>query len=352
MNMTYVMESEIYSQPEILDNLVKTYIKNYCVMIDIPIDVSRISIIASGSSYNAGCFAKCFFQNISGVETSVNYASEIANSDFVNFDKNTLYIFISQSGKSSDVVNSFNKVKPCGAKTISITNNRESVLHNEADFAFDINAGREYAVAATKTFSASVLMLWILAVKIAQNKHIDVSEEVKNIYMLKEDIEHSVKDLDNIDSAVKLLSGLKDFSIAGLGEYYPLAREASLKIKETCYINTGSYPMGEFVHGHFALLNKSKVFLTFIVHDAKQNELDLLNKILTTYKTKSIVVSDLYEDYNCDMLIKFNKTNSKIATILSLIMIIQILAFKMAVRLKRNVDKPNGLNKIVEDKRV
>ena len=151
-------------------------------------------------------------------------------------------------------------------------------------------------------------MLWILAVKIAQNKHIDVSEQVKNIYMLKEDIEHSIKDLDNIDSSVKLLSGLKDFSIIGLGEYYPLAREASLKIKETCYINTSPYPTGEFVHGHFALLNKSKVFLTFITHDASENELALLNKILKTYKTKSLVISDLYEDYNCDILIKFNKT--------------------------------------------
>ncbi len=352
MNMTYVMESEINSQPEILDSLVKTYIKNYCVMLDIPIDIKKISIVASGSSYNAGCFAKYFFENISGIETSVNYASEVANSDFSNFDKSTLYVFISQSGKSSDVVNSFNKIKQCGAKTLSITNNSESILHNEADFPIDIKAGREYAIAATKTFSASVFMLWIIAVKIAQNKHIDISEEIKNIYMLKNDIEHSIKDIDNIDTASKLLSSLSDFSVIGLGSYYPLAREASLKIKETCYINTCPYPMGEFVHGHFALLNKSKVFLTFITHDAKENELALLDKILKTYKTKSVVISDLYEDYDCDILVKFNKNNSKIATILSLIIIVQIMAFKIAKRLKRNVDKPNGLNKVVTEKQV
>ena len=77
---------------------------------------------------------------------------------------------------------------------------------------------------------------------------------------------------------------------------------------------------------------------------------NLLKKIIKTYKTKSILISDEYEDYDCDMLIKFPKTQSRISKIISLIIVIQLLALKMATKLKRNVDKPIGLNKVVDNK--
>ena len=80
MNMSYMMEMEIKSQSEIIESLVKKYIVNYCVLMDIPLEISKISIIASGSSYNAGVFGKYFFESIPNVETSVEYASEVANS--------------------------------------------------------------------------------------------------------------------------------------------------------------------------------------------------------------------------------------------------------------------------------
>ncbi len=348
MNMSYVMETEIYSQGQIVEDLIKKYVINYCVLMDIPIEINRISIIAAGSSYNAGIFGKCFFEKISNVETSVNFASEIANSTFSNFDKNTLYILISQSGESIDTVCAMNKIKESGAKVLCITNNLESTMYKNADYKFDINAGREKAIAATKTYSATVVMLWLIAVKIAQNKHIDISQETKNIYSIRNNFDAFIKDIDNIDFAAKFLSKRKSFSILGLGYNYALSLEAALKIKETSYIATSAYPMGEFIHGHFALLNKENTFLTFVNGDCSETELKLLDKIINTYKSKSVVVSDVYEDYNCDILIKFNAGQSKIATILNMIVLVQLLAFKIAVRLKKNVDNPKGLNKVVK----
>lgn len=347
MNMSYMMETEINSQSEILGNLIEKYILNYCVLMDIPLKISRIVIVGSGSSYNAGLFGKSFFENISDVETNVEYASEIANSNFDNFSSDTVYIFVSQSGKSEDVIEAFKKAKNMGAKTFAITNNKDSYLYENADYKFDIMADREYAIAATKTFSATVLMLWIIAVKIAQNKHFDVSDETKNIYSLKNDIDAAIKDIDNIDIAVKFLAKQKGFSIIGLGENFALAKETALKIKETCYINTGAYPMGDFLHGHYALLNKSNVLLTFITSYTAENEFNLYKKIISNYKTKVVLISDGYEDYNSDILIKFKKAESKIVNILCMIVVIQLLAFKMAVKLRHNVDKPKGLNKVV-----
>lgn len=348
--MSYMMESEINSQAEIIENLINRYILNYCVLIDIPLCINRIVLIASGSSYNAALFGKYFFENISNIEASCEYASEIAHSNFTNFDKNVLYVFISQSGNSVDTVLAMEKIKEQGLKTLCITNNENSKLYNECDYKFDIKAGLEYAIAATKTFGASVVMLWIIALKIAQNKQIDVTSHIENIGSIRKNIEDAISDIENLDLVSKILSKQQGFSICGYNEKFPIALEASLKIKETCYINTCAYPLGEFIHGHFALLNKSNVLLTFLTSDCTNLERNLLKKILKTYKAKSIVVSDTYDDYDCDILLKFPKCQSKIATIVSMIIVVQMLAFKTALRLKRNVDKPQGLNKVVDDK--
>ena len=80
--MSYVMEAEINSQGQIIENLINRYVVNYCVLMDIPLDIKRIVIIASGSSYNAGLYGKYFLENIAKVETSVEYASEVANNNF------------------------------------------------------------------------------------------------------------------------------------------------------------------------------------------------------------------------------------------------------------------------------
>ena len=347
MNMSYVMEAEIISQGEIIENLIKRYIVNYSVLMDVPLEIKRISIVAAGSSYNAGVFGKNFFENISQVETNVNYASEVVNSSFKTFDKDTLYILISQSGESVDTVAAMKKIKQAGAKVLCITNNLNSTMYKEADYKFDIMAGREQAIAATKTFSASVVMLWLISLKIAQNKHIDISEETKNIYLFRENFELFLKDIDNIDLAAKFLSKKKTISIVGMGLFYALSLETALKIKETSYINTTAYPLGDFIHGHFAVLNKENTILTFALNDIRDIELKLIEKIQKTYKTKTVIVSDEYEDYNADILIKFQKGQSKIATIVNMIALIQLLALKIAIRLRRNVDNPKGLNKVV-----
>ena len=230
-----------------------------------------------------------------------------------------------------------------------ITNNLCSILHEKSDYKFYLDVGTEEAIAATKTYSATVVMLWLIALKIAQNKHIDIGEETKNIYSIKQSIDAVIADTDNLDYAAKFISKQNSISITGFGPFYPLSREASLKIKETSYINSASYPMGEFIHGHFAVLNESNVLLTFITNNASKKEIELLNKILKTYKTKTVLISDSYEDYNSEILIKIPQGQSRIATLMNMIITVQLLALKIAISLKRDVDNPKGLVKVVKD---
>ncbi|MBQ8635494.1 SIS domain-containing protein [bacterium] len=348
--MSYVMETEINSQGAIIENLINRYVVNYCVLMEVPLSVKRIVIVASGSSYNAGIFGKYFFENIAKVPVSVEYASEFIASSFSEYDKEILYIFLSQSGLSVDTVEAMKRVSEFGAKTLCITNNLHSTMYSLADYKFFIDAGIEQSIAATKTYSATVVMLWLIAVKIAQNKHLDVADETKDIYSIKRNIEATLNSIDNIELAAKTLSKTDGFAVFGLGYNYALALEAALKIKETSYINTSVYPSGDFVHGHYALLNKTKAFLTFLTSDSGEYEKNILNKVLKTYKARSIVVSDVYEDYGCDILVKFQKGHSRIATIVNMILVIQVLALKIAIKLKRDVDKPNGLVKVVDSK--
>lgn len=346
------MELEINSQGEIIENLVNRYIRNYCVLADIPLVISNIVIVASGSSHNAGMFGKYFFEEIAQTKTSVEFASEFAYSKLINYDKDTLFIFISQSGASSDTVVSMQKIQQKGYKTLCITNDSDSIIYKTADYKFDIEAGVERAIAATKTFSATTTMLWILALKIAQNNHLDISEEVLNIRLIRRNIEDTISNLYNLDLASKYIAQHGAISICGFEQYYPLALEAALKIKETGYIDTHAYPIGEFIHGHFAILNKSKLFMTFLTKNSPKAQKDFLRKIISTYKVRSIVVSDVYEDYDCDILVKFPAAQSKIATILNMIVTMQLLAFQVAMRLKRDIDKPLGLDKVVIDKEI
>ena len=343
-----MMEFEINSQVSVINDLINNYIKNYCILLDIPLFVNNISIVASGSSYNAGLLGKYFFKNIAHVNCQCEYASEFIEYRGGNYSRDTLYIFISQSGNSFDTLEALKLAKNYKVKTLCITNNSDSEMYKLADYKFDIKAGRELAIAATKTFSASVLMLWIIACKIAQNSHIAINEEMENIYLLSKNMQETINNVDNLDIASKFVSKQRDFSISAFGLYYPIAREAALKIKETSYINTCSYPLGEFIHGHYALLNKSKAFLTILTKDCSEVEINLYNKIIKKYKkTKAIIISDAYDDYDCEILVKIPSSQSKIASVLNIIATIQLLALKTALLLRRNVDKPKGLDKVV-----
>ena len=323
--MTYIMEEEIKSQSEVIGNLIKKYIKDSKLCVPVDAIPKRIMILASGSSYNAGLFGENFFENISQIETEVEYASEFINSKFNNFNPDTFYIFISQSGQSSDSIIAMDKVKKDNVKTLTITNNPDSIMKKNSDYSF------------------------LLALQFAQNKKFDIIPFIKGYEDIEEDIKCAFFNTKNIDKASELLSKQDAFSIVASGINYPIAREAALKIKETSYISTGSYPMGEFVHGHFALLNKLNVFLGFFNSNISENEVKLYRKITSTYKTHSVIVSDGFIE-NCEILVELPKNHSRIAQIFSSIQVLQLLALNIAIALGRDVDKPKGLNKVVENK--
>lgn len=341
------MESEIEETSAVLNNLLDRYIINYAVAIDFPSDFSRIQFIASGSSYNCARLGEKFFEDIADVHCTTQYSSEFLSKKKLKIDPETLYVFVSQSGETYDTMCALKKVVNKGAKAVVITNSKDCSMNTLTPHSVYAAAGIEKSIAATKSFSACVLCLYLCALRVAQNKSKNISQYLHNINSISNDVKNVINEKKEIVGAAKFLAKFKDFPIIGYDYYYILAKEGSLKIKETSYINTNAYALGEFMHGHIALLNKNNTVLTICARDMTRFEYKILRKIKVDYNPKIICITDYDKPLNVKSQIII-KAQSEISRIFCVLVTLQILALEIAKRLHRNIDNPKGLSKVVK----
>lgn len=342
-----MMLKEIYEEPAVFEHLVKKYIKEGRVQECFPVEFNEVKFVASGSSYNCARLGQKFFENIAKLKTSFEYSSEFNSNEDRVINKDVLYFFISQSGETYDTKCALNLVNKKGGHTFALVNNDNSYIFETSEFKMNIEAGVEKSIAATKSFTGGVLCLWLLALCAAQHKGFDIKEYLREVNNIKKDTECVIQNTESLDEAAEILSELKSFPVIGYGYNYVIAKEGALKIKETSYIDVNAYPTGEFLHGHTAILNENSVIVEIFHHNIGEFEQKTLEKIKKDYNPKIIAISDI-EDCNDEFLeVKFQKFNSEIITMLSSVIILQILALKIAKKLNRNVDKPLGLNKVV-----
>ncbi len=336
------MEKEIFEQPQVLDAIVKKYCPNGEILIDFPGNFERIKFIASGSSYNCARLAQKFFCDIGGFEGASEFSSEFLANKNLKIDKNTLYFFISQSGETSDTLAVLNLVQQACAKTFVITNNENSTMQKLSKYGICACAGEENAIAATKSFSACILCAWLCAFKAAGKKPSGLDKLSKNL-------DGILKDTKQIDKCAEFLSAHKSFPLVGSNYCYILAKEGALKIKETSYIDANAYALGEFFHGHIALLNQKNAVVEIFTSDSGEFEIKNLNKIKNNYKPKTVTIADFESNLDGDCKIIFPQFEDDLTKFLAITVILQLLALKIATKLRRDVDKPHGLSKVVKD---
>lgn len=341
------MMDEIKEQPFVFEYLINKYVENGSIGAIFPSNFCEVKFVASGSSYNCACLGQKFFENIAKLKTSFEYSSEFNSNQERAINKDVLYFFISQSGETYDTKCALDLVNKKGGHTFALVNNDNSYIYNNSKFKMNIEAGVEKSIAATKSFTGGVLCLWLLALHSAQTRGVDITGYLKDIKDIKKDTENVIQNTENIEEAAETLSKLKAFPVIGYSYNFVIAKEGALKIKETSYIDVNAYPTGEFLHGHTAILNENSVIVEIFHHNIGEFEQKTLEKIKKDYNPKIIAISDV-ENCNGEFLeVKFQKFNSEIITMLSSVIILQILALKIAKKLNRNVDKPLGLNKVV-----
>lgn len=344
------MEAEIYQQPEILGLILKNYIaEDGYIILNAPVKVDKIVLVASGSSYHCARFAAEVFGVIAEIEARAIYSSEFLLKKIVPHDRNVLYIFITQSGETTDTLSALNKAKQLGMKTMCITNKENSTAWLTADYRINCHAGEEKSVASTKALTAQMLCLYLLAIKYAQIKKLDVTERLNQLKKLPDIIEETLTLTEKIKPFARFLSKYNDILITADGVSYALAKEACLKIKETSYINVMSHILGEFMHGHLAVLNNKKSVLVYVSgEELSYSTIKNLEKIKREYNPPICIIGTSSDRINSTFNIDLDVADD-ILKMFSNVVIIQLLALKIAERLNRNVDKPKGLRKIVTE---
>jgi glutamine---fructose-6-phosphate transaminase (isomerizing) len=260
------MLREIFEQPSTLEATIQRYVAGdeLCAETCAPVLAwlqrvhNKIVIAASGSSRHAGQLAELIIEDLSGIPVDVEYASEYSYRSEKALT-NTAVMVISQSGETADTLAALRKANLIGNETLAITNVDDSTMEREATVSFPTVAGRERAIPATKSFTAQLLNLYLLALMSAVSRDTMDAAELKQrlaeVAALPGQIEIQLRGWEEAMHGVAYqYRAAKNFLFLGRGIHYPIAREGALKLKESAYLHAEGYPSGELKHGPNALV--------------------------------------------------------------------------------------------------
>jgi len=312
-------------------------------------NINKIYIVACGTAMHAGLTAKSLFENICEINTEVDVASEFRyRNPLIN--KNTLCIFITQSGETADTIAALKLAKEKGAKTLAISNVKGSSITREADFVTYTYAGPEIAVASTKAYTCQITLLVELAIYFAEilEKNNVIIEDLKNsVLELPTKLEQILSNIDEIKDFAKEVYNDKNIFFIGRGLDYNTATEGSLKLKEISYIHSEAFYSGELKHGPIALIENNTLVVSILtVPELVDKSLSNIQEVITRGAKTLIITNQNIENYNFTKIIKIPTTNKYLMPILSIIPL-QIFSYYISKNKGLNVDKPRNLAKSV-----
>lgn len=342
------MEHEIFEQSKILEHLINTYVADdESITIEVPQGIEHVVFVASGSSYHCARYGADIFGSIANLEARAIYSSEFLLKAVIPHSDDMLYVFITQSGETSDTNKALIKAKQSGVRTLCVTNKEDSTIWNASDYKVCCHAGVERSIAATKSLTSQMMCVTLLALKFAQVKNFDVENTLNEVLSIPKYVEETYKLQSKIKMVGKFLSKYKNIVVCADGISYALAKEAALKIKETSYLNVASSILGEFMHGHVAVMNNKSALIYILVDDLSYTATKNLNKIKKDYNPPICIMGNKNVKINSTFNINID-CESKIVKYFCVAVMIQLLALEIALKLRRNVDKPHGLDKVVK----
>ena len=352
------MLKEIEEQPEIINTILNSYLNNEAfeqqVLSVLSPNIQDIWFVACGTSYFAGELCLGLLHKYSKINVFNCLASEFE--PFAHkISKDSLVITISQSGETADTISALKAVTLKGAKIISLTNASYSTIANLANLNIDIKAKKERAVASTKAFSASSVVLYLVFLNFLKSRNeINIEDYNKLIQDLKQTPQSASFVINQLKPQIEDMAQIlskKDKAIF-LGKFlnYTIAKEGSLKLKEITYIHSEAIPAGELKHGPLALIEKDFPILS-VFNNANEIENKIISNILETKARGALNINITNEktanienigEYNIYLHAKSNVSFSIGATIA-----LQYLSYFTANIKGLNIDKPRNLAKSV-----
>ena len=342
MNMSKlgeIMMSEIRQTPEIFSKIIANdQITPQLATLISDSNIKSILVLARGTSDNAAHFMKYLVETQLGLPCGLTSPSSVSIYNSELHYENTLVIAISQSGKSTDLVQFAKSSKESGAKLVSITNDFSSPLAQVADFHLSLQAGPEIAVAATKSYSAQLLLSYLLVMKWANKApHVD---------KLVSEAEAAIRQESGIKEVAKNLDLKGDLVVLGRGFAYPNAKEAALKIQETCKVNVHGMSTADYQHGPISALKEdSQVILIAPCCMPGNSMADAVAKIRKITR-KIYWIGSGADVATGEFLLGGSCCADEITSSIVDAILIQELALQLSVANGFNPDAPEGLSKV------
>jgi len=355
----HFMAKEIEEQPITLKNGIKEYIDTKNSDINIysfpwkKNEISSITLIGCGTAYHSCLMAKYWFEELTSLDVNVDIASEFRYRKN-RFKKNTLYVFVSQSGETADTYAALDLCNKNKMKTCAIVNVIESSIARDSEFVLPIHCGIEIGVASTKAFLGQILILYILALKMGllrgDLEKKELSKKIKDLKELPKLVEQTLLTDNKIQNVSNTFNEAKGSMFLGRGFSYPIALEGALKLKELSYMHAEGYPAGEMKHGPLALIEEGMPVVVLAPRDdyykkTISNMQEVIARgakvlLITNKSTDEIVSENIWET------IEVESTNQDLLPFL-LTIPLQKLAYYSALKKGFDIDKPRNLAKSV-----
>ena len=356
---SHFMQKEIFHQPVSIEDTILNFADKKTNSIFLPKNninfnkISNIILVACGTAYHSCMVAKYWIEEITNLPVTIDIGSEFRYRE--NYiDKNSLGLVISQSGETMDTLESLKKFKKYNITTVSIVNVMNSTIARLSDYILPTLAGPEIGVASTKAFTAQLAVLLLLSLHIKNQKKFIKKNKYKNdfksIFNIHKQALSILSNTLNIKKISESLSTSKSIIFIGRGIMYPLALEGALKLKEITYKHCEGYAAGELKHGPLALIEKNIPVIALAPFDKNFNKIMSNVQEVKARGGHIILITDSLglkkAKIYCDQIILMPKSNFLSAPIIYSLPI-QLISYYLAVKLRRDVDKPRNLAKSV-----
>ncbi|AKB19826.1 glutamine--fructose-6-phosphate transaminase (isomerizing) [Methanosarcina sp. WWM596] len=314
--------------------------------------LSRVQILACGTSWHAGLLGKYLFEQLAGIHCDIDICSEYRYRNPV-MNEGTLAIAITQSGETADTLAAVREIMSYNCPTLAITNVVGSTITREANSVLYTRAGPEIGVAATKTFSTQLTLLYLLAVKFALVRGKLSPDYVKGFITEIRKVPGEIQQILNQKEAIKEcaegFARSKNYFFLGRHLNYPIALEGALKLKEISYVHAEGFAAGELKHGPIALLDEETPVVAIATRGQTYEK--MLSNIKEVKARDAFVIAvadskDTEIGKYADVILRIPQSDELLAPLLSVV-VLQLLAYYTALARNCSIDKPRNLAKSV-----
>ena len=349
----HFMIKEIHEQPKAVEDTIHSIVKDGKIEIGLSDEeiqaITQIYIVACGSAWHVGMQAQYVIEDLVDIPVRVELASEFRYRKMYLLPS-SLVILISQSGETADTLAALRLAKEKGVKTLAVVNVVGSSIAREADTVLYTLAGPEISVATTKAYSAQLIAMDCLAVKMAQVRRcLEIDQYIEELSSIPAKIEKILEEKERIQWFASKVANKKDIFFIGRGIDYAVGLEGSLKLKEVSYIHSEAYAAGELKHGTISLIEDGTLVIGILTQS------DLYEKTISNMvecKSRGAYLMGLttYGKYEtedqCDFTVYVPKADEHFVGSLAVIPL-QLLGYYVSCAKGLDVDKPRNLAKSV-----